>query len=578
MRRFWAGMGLAVLLVVCGGAEARSRHVRPADLVLWHGTVLTVDAKDRAAQAIAVRDGRIVAVGTDTAIKRLIGRGTQVIDLAGHTATPGLIDSHAHILKGGVQELYELDLSHTATLSDLLAQVKARADAAAPDEWLRGGGWNESVLAEHRAPTLAEIDAVSGDHPLWLVNATGHYGIANSAALKRAGIDDKTANPAAGSIDRDAAGHATGILREAAQALVGDRLPPRTQVEMKAALRHMFDQMHAEGMTGVKDPRIGPDDWDAYAALARDGGVSVHACTLIYAGADMTSAQAALDTVKRARIEAAALPGHDLNICGVKIFLDGSAMARTAWMNEDYPTDAAHPEPTGQGYPVVEPQTYRRMVGLFVAAGVPVGTHVIGDRAIDLAADAYAEALAATPQTGLRLSLIHAHTPSDHALAVMADLQKRYDSGYPEIQAPFLWWLGDALPSAFGPERSQRVMPLATYRQRGLIFTGGSDYPVTPLPSRYGIWASVARTPLKGVYGAHPFGTSEAVDVHVALRSYTIWAARQLFAEKETGSLEAGKWADIAVWDRNPYTAATADLKDMRCLMTLYKGKVVFKR
>jgi predicted amidohydrolase YtcJ len=121
-------------------------------------------------------------------------------------------------------------------------------------------------------------------------------------------------------------------------------------------------------------------------------------------------------------------------------------------------------------------------------------------------------------------------------------------------------------------------MPLATYRKSGMIFASGSDYPVTPLPARYGLWASVAREPMKGTYGPHPFGTDEAIDVHTALRSYTIWAARQLFIEHQTGSLEPGKWADIAVWDRNPYAVPTAELKDMRCEMTLYKGKVVFER
>jgi predicted amidohydrolase YtcJ len=174
--------------------------------------------------------------------------------------------------------------------------------------------------------------------------------------------------------------------------------------------------------------------------------------------------------------------------------------------------------------------------------------------------------------------LIHAHEPTEHALEVMADLQKRYDAAIPETQAEFLWWLGDVLPGSFGPERSQHLMPLATYRKRGILFAGGSDYGVTPLPARYGLWASVARKPLKGTYGPHPFGTEETVDVHTALKSYTIWAARQIFEEKQTGSLETGKWADLAVWDRNPYAVATDSLKDMRCMMTFYKGKVVFER
>jgi predicted amidohydrolase YtcJ len=218
------------------------------------------------------------------------------------------------------------------------------------------------------------------------------------------------------------------------------------------------------------------------------------------------------------------------------------------------------------------------MVKLFNAAGVPVGTHAIGDRAIDLVVDSYAEALKENPKTGLRHSIIHAHEPTAHALDVMQELQKKYDAGYPEVQGGFLYFLGDSLPAAFGPEQSQHVMPFATYQKMGIVFAGGSDFPVTPLPPRQGLWASVAREPLKGTFGPHPFGTAESVDVHVALRSYTAWAARQLFLEKETGTIEAGKWADLAIWDRNPYSVPTAELKDMKCTMTLYKGKVVFER
>jgi predicted amidohydrolase YtcJ len=291
------------------------------------------------------------------------------------------------------------------------------------------------------------------------------------------------------------------------------------------------------------------------------------------------TAEAALEAIQKGRADSAAVKDGDLTICGAKILLDGSAMGRTAWRNEDYPADPRRPGvPVGRGYPIIEPTQYTAMVKLFNAAGVPVGTHAIGDRAIDLAVDSYAEALKENPKTGLRHSIIHAHEPTAHALDVMQELQKKYDAGYPEAQGGFLYFLGDSLPAAFGPEQSQHVMPFATYRKMGIVFAGGSDFPVTPLPPRQGLWASVAREPLKGTFGPHPFGTEESVDVHVALRSYTAWAARQLFLEKETGTVEVGKWADLAVWDRNPYSVPTAELKDMKCTMTLYKGKVVFER
>jgi predicted amidohydrolase YtcJ len=214
---------------------------------------------------------------------------------------------------------------------------------------------------------------------------------------------------------------------------------------------------------------------------------------------------------------------------------------------------------------------------LFHQAGVHVGTHAVGDRAIDWVVDTYAQVLKEKPLHGLRHSIIHANIPTDHALDSMATLQREYDAGYPEAQAPFLWWIGDIYAASFGPERGARLIPLKTYVSKGILWGGGSDFFVTPFPARYGLWASVARETLKGVYGAQPFGTAESVDIHAALRSYTIWSAHQLFLEDKVGSLEPGKEADIAVWDRNLYTVSAADLKTLKCEMTLFGGQIVYK-
>jgi predicted amidohydrolase YtcJ len=192
--------------------------------------------------------------------------------------------------------------------------------------------------------------------------------------------------------------------------------------------------------------------------------------------------------------------------------------------------------------------------------------------------DTYAQVLKEQPTHGLRHAIIHANVPTAHAIETMAMLQKQYDAGYPELQAPFLWWIGDTYAANFGPTRSARLIPLKTYLDHGVIWGAGSDYFVTPLPARYGLWSSLVRETLKSSYGAQPFGTAEAVDIHTALRSYTAWAARQLFLEQRIGSLEAGKDADIAVWDQDPYTIAPAKLKDLRCQLTVFQGRIVFRQ
>jgi len=223
------------------------------------------------------------------------------------------------------------------------------------------------------------------------------------------------------------------------------------------------------------------------------------------------------------------------------------------------------------------PDVYRQIVTELHNLGIHVSTHAIGDRAIDWVVDTYDQALAAKPVRGLRHGIIHANTPTDRAISVMARLQKLYDAGYPESQATFAWWLGDNYAGNLGPERGRRLNPFRTYVTKGITWAGGSDYGVTPFAARYGLWASVARKALNGTYGATPFGTAESIDIRTALRSYTIWAAHQMFLEDRIGSIEVGKDADIAVWDRNMYTVPADDLKDLKCELTLFRGKIVYR-
>jgi predicted amidohydrolase YtcJ len=357
---------------------------------------------------------------------------------------------------------------------------------------------------------------------------------------------------------------------------VTDLMPAPTPEQRRAGILESIDLLHREGMTAVKDPAIDRPVWDAYRALLSEGKLTERICVLWYAGTTLDSARAAL-----AQIEAQPRPPQSLGdgrllSCGAKIFMDGSGGARTAWLYQPWNKDLTGIDAGNSGYPTVDPAVYREQVRLFHDAGVHVGTHAIGDRAIDWVVDTYAQVLAETPTPSLRHSIIHANIPSDHALDTMAMLQKKYDAGYPEVQAPFMWWIGDTYAANFGRERALRLVPLKTFLDRGIRWGGGSDYPVTPLAARYGLWASVERETLKGTYGAHPFGTAEAVDIHTALRSYTVWAARQLFLENRTGSLELGKDADIAVWDKNPYQVPARELRNLRCRMTIMNGEVVY--
>jgi len=555
-----------------------------ADLVLIHGHILTVDAKDSVAQAIAIRHGLIVKVGSDAEVLGFAGKtpGLRVIDLQGHTATPGLIDTHAHIAEGGVKELYGVQLSDAASVAEIVDRVKSKVASVKPGEWVTGSGWDEGKLAEHRYVTAADLDAVSPSNPVWLVHTTGHYGVANSLALKMAHIRSATADPIAGTIDRDAHGDPTGVLKEdSAMEPVIRLIPLITLEQMRQGILHIQEVLHSEGMTAVKDPGIEQLQWDAYKSLLDEGRLKERICVLWHAGSTMDSARKALAEINSVPRLPATLGDGRLLSCGVKMFMDGSGGARTGWVYEGWLRNGTTPDVTSsgapnRGYPQIDPAVYQEMVRLFHTNGVPVGTHAVGDRAMDWVVDTYALVEKEQPKPGLRHSIIHANLPTPHALDVIANLQKNFDAGYPEMQAEFLWWIGDIYAGNYGPKRGQSLVPLRTMFERGILWSGGSDYFVTPLAARYGLWASVARQTAKGTYGMNPFGMTEALDIHTALRSYTAWGSRQMFLEKEIGSLEVGKRADIAIWDRDLYVVPTDRIKDMKCLMTVIDGEVVY--
>jgi len=415
----------------------------------------------------------------------------------------------------------------------------------------------------------------------------GHYGVANSLAMTLAGIDENTPDPPGGVIDRDDDGKPTGVLKESAMGLVSRHIPASDESQKREAIRHMAREFNSECMTGAKDPGIGWGDrsfedslnaWKAYQDVLAEGALSVRIFALWPSPQNMDDARSLIREIRHFTRPHETTGDDQLISGGIKIFADGSGGARTAWLWDNWNKNRTGIDEGNSGYPAFDAEMIRNLIFLYHQNDLHMGVHAIGDRAIDWVVASYALALQSDGRKGLRHSIIHANIPTELAMNTIAALQREFDAAYPEPSPGFTWWIGDTYAGNFGVERSQRLNPFNSFQQKGIQWASGSDFDVTPFPARYGIWASIAREPLLGVYGKDAFGSAESVDVHAALRSQTRWAAQQMFLEKKIGSIEPGKYADLAVWDTDFYTAPTASIKDAQCEMTLFNGEVVFQQ
>jgi len=559
-----------------------------ADRILLNGKIITVDKRDSIQQAIAIKGQHILAVGSNAEIEKLAGPGTETIDLAGRTVTPGLLDAHAHFANGGLSRLLSIDLSFpmVKSVADVVSLVAERNATLGQGDWLVGRGWDEGKLQELRYVYASDIDPVTGNRPAWLVHTMGHYGVANSLALMLAGIDETTPDPPGGVIDRDADGKPTGVLKESAMDLVTRHVPAADETDKREGIRQMAQAFNSECMTGAKDPGIGwgkgdledsLNAWKAYQDVLAEGALSVRIFALWRSPQNLDDARTLIREIRHFTKPYESTGDDHLISGGIKIFSDGSGGARTAWLWDNWNKNRTELDEGNSGYPAFDADTIRNLIFLYHQNGLHMGVHAIGDRAIDWVVASYALALQSDGTKGLRHSIIHANIPTELAMNTIAALQREFDAAYPEPSPGFTWWIGDTYAGNFGVKRSQRLNPFNTFQQKGIQWASGSDFNVTPFPARYGLWASIAREPLLGVYGKDAFGTAESVDIHAALRSQTRWAAQQIFLEKKIGTIEAGKYADLAVWDTDFYSAPTASIKDAQCELTLFNGEVVYR-
>lgn len=570
MSKYPKSVVLLALAMTAGSLPVAAAPAATADLVLINGKVITVDKAFAVKSAVAVKDGRIVAVGG-----KEIGRkwkAARTIDLKGRTLMPGFIDAHLH-LKGVSHRSIEPDKARSIT--ELGAMVAAKARELGPGEWVAGSGWDEALLAEKRNPTRADLDAIAPDNPVVLVRAGAHSAVGNSLALKLAGIDAATPDPDGGLIERGADGVPNGMIRERTDLLL--RLVPADSAEqMRPSYVRALKDLLALGITSFMEAWTTIDDEPVErGGLAGGGGNAVRGHTFrqlrtIYdqQGEDLPRATLYIMYPGAERLKK--FPHHTgfgddrlkLGPIGESAY-DGGFTGPTARTSKDYKG-----QPGFRGTTFMTEHALQEMVDTSARLGWQLGIHAIGDEAIDTVASAYHRTLSARPKADHRWFLSHfTMLPTEQTMRTMAA-----DGIWTTAQPNFTYNLEGRYLQVLDGERLDRINPVATPISYGVNVVMSSDnLPIGPM---VGLYAAVTR---KGMAG-HQFAKAEAITREEAIRLYTAKAAALTWDEARKGSIEPGKFADFIVLDRDPLTVPAEQLLQTRVDLTFVGGKLVWDR
>lgn len=560
----------ALALALLAGCNL-SEKVDPATMVLTNGKIVTVDPARPEAEALAVVGDRIVAIGSNREIRRYIGSRTQVIDLDGRLATPGFIEGHGHFMGLGNSRMI-LDLTRARSWDDIVAQVAAAVDSAAPGEWIVGRGWHQekwdSIPADavDKVPPHHKLSAVSPANPVYLTHASGHAAIANAKALELAGIGRRTPNPAGGTIVRDARGEATGLLRENAQGLVrrvmsreeARRSPEEQAARQRRAVELAGAELLRKGVTSFHDAGTSFATVDFFQRLAQEGALPVRLYVMVNGSNDEMEE-------KLARYRTIGAGDNHLTVRAIKRQIDGAMGPHGAWLLEPY-TDL----PETSGLALQSPEMIARTAQLAIQHDYQLNTHAIGDRANREVLDIYEVAFRGRVAAGdPRWRIEHAQhiDPADierfKELGVIASMQGVHatsDGG----------WVGKRL----GEKRTEATSYLwRTLLDRGIVVTNGTDVPVEDVDPIASFHATVARRLGDGSV----FMPEQRMTREEALRSYTLSNAYAAFEEELKGSLTPGKLADIVVLSKNIMTVPEEEILEAKVLYTIVGGKVVFR-
>jgi predicted amidohydrolase YtcJ len=538
----------------------------PADLVLRNGAIYTVDGARSWAEAVAIRGGRIVFVGTNKGVDAHVGPETRAVDLEGRMVVPGFQDVHVHPISGGI-EAKSCDLNGVTTVEEYVATIKKYAEAHPDEAWISGGGWLMSAFGPGALARKELIDSVVPDRPVILWSRDGHTVWVNSKALEIAGITNETPDPPDGRIDRHPkTGEAVGSLQEGASSLVESKMPETTDAKREEGLRYAIKMLNGFGITGIQDASVNEDELRTYRKLDDAGELPLHVVASNWWDRDKGLDQ--IEGFKRLRSEYT--KGH-VDAATIKIMQDGVMENYTAVVLEPYKLPG---KKDVRGIPMVEPAKLKEAVTKLDAEGFQVHFHAIGDGAVRQALDAVEAARTANGDLGHRhhishVQLIHPDDqPRFRKLGVIANFQPLWANGdeyITELTEPKL-----------GPERSRWLYPIGSVLASGAEFAFGSDWSVSSMNPLEGMQVAVTRRqPAQGPGAA--WIPEERISLPDAIAAYTIRGAYLDFSEKDTGSIEAGKLADLVVLDRNLFEVPPSKIYETKVLLTLLEGREVYR-
>jgi predicted amidohydrolase YtcJ len=554
-----AELFVAFTLTTC---SLSAQPAQKADLIFKNGAVYTSNAVRSWADAVAIRDGKIIYVGPNSGIQQYVSYTTTVIDLQGKMLVPGFYDSHVHPVSSGMQ-LGDCALTNIATVPSLLEAIRRCKAKVTGKKWLVGSGW-ELPLFESGSPSKELLDQVAGEIPVFLESADGHSAWVNSKALVLAGVGKNTKEPERGRIERDQTGEPSGTLRESAMNLVARHIPPPTQNDYVEGLRRALRLANSFGITSVQDASSSTNALRAYKILDERGELTVRVVAASRISPDKTESQIAELIRLRSLYKTSRL-----NATAAKIFVDGVIESHTAFLLSPYLD-----RPGYRGAANYTPERLTKLVTELDRAGFQIHIHAIGDGAIRMSLDAFEAAQKSNGRNDARHHIAHLEliSPSDlprfAKLGIIANFQPLWayaDSYITDLTEPLL-----------GPERSRGLYPIGSISRTGAVIVGGSDWSVTSLNPLEAIQVGITRYALDDVKRIS-WLPEERTDLPTMIAAYTINGAYLSHREKQTGSIEVGKAADLVVLSSNLFAIPVESIHKVKVLFTLLQGKEVFR-